>query len=81
MKKSTDQLMKEENRKINPDGIDIELYWERATVGSSMFIPCLNLEVAKRQVKKQAKNNGFLITCKSVIEKEKLGLRVWIIGC
>ena len=63
---------------INPDGIPVNVAWERAERGASFFIPCVNTRKAKRQVKDCAKDQGLTVKSKVVIEFGRLGLRVWI---
>lgn len=61
---------------IAPDGVKITLQWEKFVVGSSMFIPCIDVEEATKQVKRICKEKGFTITCKVVIYNDKFGLRI-----
>jgi K+-transporting ATPase c subunit len=63
---------------INPDGIQVNVYWDAAVRGSSFFIPCINVSRAKLQVKRVAKEKELQIKSKTVIEHGIIGLRVWI---
>jgi len=63
--------------KINPDGVAFEVDLERFTVGTSMFIPCIDTKKAVRQIRKIAKLNPEQIEHRGVIEEEKYGGRIW----
>lgn len=63
--------------KINPDGVAFEVDLERFTVGTSMFIPCIDTKKAVRQIKKIAKLNPEQIEHRVVIEADKYGVRIW----
>lgn len=39
-------------KKINPDGVAFEVDLERFTVGTSMFIPCIDTKKAIRQLER-----------------------------
>ena len=63
--------------RVCPDGIIIEVNWDAFGVGTSVFIPAINLRELKIQVGKIARNKGFKIKYAERIENSKLGLRVW----
>lgn len=63
--------------KINPDGVAFEVDLERFTVGTSMFIPCIDTKKAVRQLRKIAKLNPEQIEYRVVIEADKYGVRIW----
>tara|TARA_R110000782_G_scaffold189632_1_gene279513 strand:+ start:215 stop:442 length:228 start_codon:yes stop_codon:yes gene_type:complete len=62
---------------LNPDGLRITVNWEVMDVKSSIFIPCINTEKAKDQLKKLAKRKKWEFEVQICIEDKKLGLRVW----
>ena len=79
MKTSKLEMYYPKNRIINPDGLDIELPWEKCEVGSSMFIPCINFNRAGNQLHRVTKEIGVKVVKKRVIENGRIGLRVWIV--
>lgn len=62
---------------ISPDGIKIVTNWDAMRVGASVFIPCLNTQVAKEQVVKLFKRKKWQVKTKIAIENGKLGIRIW----
>ena len=62
---------------ISPDGIKIVTNWGAMHVGASVFIPCLNTQVAKEQVVKLFKRKKWQVKTKIAIENGKLGIRIW----
>lgn len=58
-------------------GISFNINWEKFGVGYSFFIPCLDPEEARKQVKRTAKRLGFTVKTKVTIEENVKGLRVW----
>ena len=62
---------------ISPDGIKIVTNWGAMHVGASVFIPCLNTQVAKEQVVKLFKRKKWQVRTKIAIENGKLGIRIW----
>ena len=62
---------------ISPDGVVFEVDLDRFTVGTSMFIPCINTDKAVRQIKKITKLTSKQLEYRVVIEAEKYGVRIW----
>lgn len=60
-----------------PDGVVIDVNWGKFEVGSSVFIPAINLAELEKQVKNVAIKMGFEIKSAERIEKSKLGMRFW----
>ena len=58
-------------------GISFNIVWERFGVGTSFFIPCLDVHETKGKVKEVAKRLGYKVVTKLVIEENIKGLRVW----
>ena len=65
---------------VGPDGIVMVVDWSAMVVGSSVFIPCLNVSNAMRQVQKIFDRKGWKLRAKVSIEKHILGLRIWRIA-
>ena len=58
-------------------GISFNVVWERFGVGTSFFIPCLDVHEARTKVKEVAKRLGYKVQTKGVVEENIKGLRVW----
>ena len=64
-------------RDIAPDGLPISVSWENMEVGSSIFVPCINIDTCKKQVKEIVDKFGWIIVSQVRIEDQRLGLRIW----
>lgn len=62
---------------LYPDGVTITVDWDAMDVEMSVFIPCIDSEKAKEQVKKVAKGRGWKMKYQARIEDARFGLRVW----
>lgn len=62
---------------LHPDGIRIVVDWSRFTPGSSIFVPCLNVELCDKQVSAIAARKKWRISTKIWVDHNRLGLRVW----
>tara|TARA_R100001460_G_scaffold53159_8_gene92186 strand:+ start:1834 stop:2061 length:228 start_codon:yes stop_codon:yes gene_type:complete len=62
---------------LNPDGVRIVINWDNMTVGSSVFVPCVDTEKATKQVDKVVAEMGWDVKYRVRIEDNKLGLRIW----
>ena len=62
---------------INPDTINIKIAWEFMIIGSSVFIPCINTNKAKNQLRKIFKNRGWSAEIRVRIENGIFGVRIW----
>jgi hypothetical protein len=62
---------------LNPDGLRITVNWGDMEVKSSIFIPCVDTEKGKEQLKKLAKRKNWEFDTQVCIEGGKLGLRAW----
>lgn len=69
--------LKLKGNEIAPDGIVFEVDVERFTIGTSMFIPCINTDKAINQIKRVTKLSAKQIEHRVVIEAGKYGIRVW----
>lgn len=51
--------------------------WDAFGVGMSIFIPCLNLEEARREVATQMQRCGYGHVTRHCVENGTTGIRVW----
>jgi hypothetical protein len=57
--------------------LSFRINWRKFVVGSSFFIPCLDVEEAQNQIKRTTKRLRYKIKTQLVIEQGIQGLRVW----
>lgn len=62
---------------LNPDGVKITVQWDKLVVGASVFIPCINTEKARTQLKNIAKMKQYETIVKICIENGVWGVRMW----
>lgn len=62
---------------IAPDGPLIVIDWDQLKVGSSVFVPCMNTSLAKRQVGEIFKRRGWKMRLVIRPERELWGVRFW----
>ena len=62
---------------LNPDGVRIIVNWDDMVTSSSVFILCINVTLAVKQVNDVAKRRNWQIKTQIRVENEKLGVRVW----
>jgi len=62
---------------VDPDGVLMEVRWDRLSRGTSVFIPCLDIKEAKRQVYAYMKTQGWTCRILPWVDKGKMGIRVW----
>ncbi len=62
---------------IAPDGVLIIIDWGRLKVGSSVFVPCINTTLAKRQVGEIFARRGWDMRFVIRPERELWGVRFW----
>lgn len=62
---------------LNPDGVRVIVDWEDMEIGMSIFVPCVNTEKAKDQIKAFFSTQTWDYLLKVRIEGGKLGVRVW----
>jgi hypothetical protein len=62
---------------ICPDGVVININWESFVIGSSIFIPAINLSRLEKQVQTIAKSRKMQLKGLERIEAGKLGMRFW----
>ena len=66
-----------EMTKIFSDRIDFEVPWEKFTLGTSIFIPCMQPTETINSFRKAAQKQGIAFVYRVVVEKGIQGLRVW----
>ena len=62
---------------LNPDGVRIIVNWDDMVTSSSVFILCINVTLAVKQVNDVAKRRNWQIKTQIRVENKKLGVRVW----
>ncbi len=62
---------------IDPDGLRVVINWDRFTVGTSFFVPCINTKKAREQLKKITNSKEFSTESRVCTENGLLGIRVW----
>ena len=62
---------------IAPDGVAIEIDWDKMGAGTSLFVPCIDTEKAIKQVKHICKAKKWRCEHRICVEDAKLGVRFW----
>ena len=62
---------------VCPDGVVIDINWGAFEIGTSVFIPAVNLTMLKKQMQILAKRKQMQIKGFDRIESGKLGMRFW----
>jgi hypothetical protein len=62
---------------VCPDGVVIDVNWDNFHVGTSVFIPAVNLSRLDKQMQTIAKDKEMVIKGFDRIENKKLGMRFW----
>lgn len=65
---------------IAPDGLLIVVEWDKMKTGSSVFIPCINTTLAKRQIREIFERRGWGMRFIIRAEGGLWGIRVWRIS-
>ena len=65
------------NEIICPDWVEVEIEWSAFGVGASVFVPCINATVLRRQVSRIASSRGYSMVFAVRIENQLLGVRIW----
>jgi ABC-type histidine transport system ATPase subunit len=60
-----------------PDGVQVIVDWGSMSVGTSIFVPCINTPEATRQAKAITAKKDWRIETRVRIEGGKLGVRIW----
>lgn len=61
-------------------GLSFDVDWAKFKPGRTFFIPCLDIESAKKDVNQVCKRLRYKIEMRGVIEGGVKGLRIWRIG-
>lgn len=62
---------------LAPDGVQVVVDWDDMHVGTSVFIPCVNTDKAKEQVKELFREKAWQYLMRVRIEDGRLGVRAW----
>ncbi len=62
---------------LSVQGLPIEIQWSKFTVGTSIFIPCINRVPVANYITKITQRLKMKILIKFVVENDMYGLRVW----
>ena len=62
---------------LAPDGVRIVVDWDAMHVGTSIFVPCIDTEKAKKQIKSVFMTHHWEFLSRVRVENRYLGLRVW----
>ena len=62
---------------LNPDGVRIVVNWDNMVTSSSVFILCVDVQEAVRQIKNIAKTKSWDVKAYVRVENNKLGVRIW----
>jgi hypothetical protein len=62
---------------VGPDGVRMVVDWETMPVGGSLFIPCVNVKLAYKQVRDIFARRAWGLRAQVSVENHILGLRIW----
>jgi hypothetical protein len=62
---------------VCPEGVVIDINWGAFEIGTSVFIPAVNLSMLKKQMQTIAKRKQMQLKGFDRIESGKLGMRFW----
>ena len=62
---------------LSPDGVKIVVEWGEMHVGTSIFVPCIDTEEAKKQLKHIFKQKNWQYFVQVSIENKRFGVRIW----
>jgi len=68
-------VLKEDD--IGPDGVRFVVDWDAMQRGDSIFVPCLNVKLARRQIEKIFERKCWKARFQVQIKSNILGLRIW----
>ena len=58
-------------------GVPIEVEWDKFQVGTSIFIPGVDQEELKRQLRWEMEQRKLKVVLRFTVENDMLGVRVW----
>jgi hypothetical protein len=62
---------------VGPDGARFTVNWDQLSVGDSVFIPCINVVLADKQVRAIFARRQWELRVAVRTENDILGLRIW----
>ena len=62
---------------LNPDKVKVIVDWDKMVVGASVFVPCVDTDKAKQQIKKIAEMKEWAVEVRVRIENDMFGVRIW----
>lgn len=62
---------------INPDGVHLIVDWDRMRTADSVFIPCVNVTKAQKQVQAVFDRRGWKMRVHVSVENNIMGIRIW----
>lgn len=62
---------------LSPDGVRLTVDWDKFVVGTSIFIPCVNIRQALLDIVAASGIPRSDLTKRVCVERGKYGLRVW----
>jgi len=65
---------------IGPDGVRMIVDWDRMRTADSVFIPCVNVAKALKQIEPIFARRGWKKRAHVSVENHILGLRIWRIA-
>jgi hypothetical protein len=64
-------------RKIETEGVTINIKWEKLIPGSSFFVPCIDTARMTKQITEAVQTLGFKVVTRTRAENGRWGVRVW----
>ena len=58
-------------------GLTIKIEWDKFEIGTSVFIPCLDVKPVLSHIQHEGMRRRWQIVGKQVVEKGRYGLRCW----
>jgi hypothetical protein len=74
MKKNQGVLRTDE---LAPDGVKIVILWNAMVINSSVFVPCIDTDLAVKDLKRITKAKGWKTVTQVRTESGKRGVRIW----
>jgi hypothetical protein len=62
---------------VGPDGVRFIVEWGQVRVGDSVFIPCLNVALADKQIRAIFARRQWELRVQVRTENHILGVRIW----
>jgi hypothetical protein len=62
---------------VGPDGVRFIVEWDQVRVGDSVFIPCLNVALADKQIRAIFARRQWELRVQVRTENHILGVRIW----